>query len=140
MLVGVYCINPLTFEPGCSGWEDRPRFGERTRIQWMGGLAKIKSQNYRHVGRGLLHKPAAYLNQDVRDRRIDQDLGREPGFNGWEDWPRSKVRITAMLVGVYCINPLQILNKYFGLHWRTGSLPSVKNDRHILWRSVQILQ
>ncbi len=58
MLVGVYCINPLTFEPGFKGSEDRPRFGERTRIQWMGGLAKIKSQYYRHVGRGLLHKPA----------------------------------------------------------------------------------
>src|SRR5690606_23742581 len=106
MLVVVYGITMLTFEPGFKGSEDRPRFGERTRIQWMGGLAKIKSQYYRHVGRGLLHKPAAYLNQDVRDRRIDQDLGREPGFNGWEDWPRSKVRITAMLVGVYCINPL----------------------------------
>ncbi len=48
--------------------------------------------------------PSAPLG--VRDGRIDQDLGREPGFNGWEDWPRSKVRITAMLVGVYCINPL----------------------------------
>src|SRR5690606_39579126 len=89
-----------------TGWEDRPRFGERTRIQWMGGLAKIKSQNYRHVGRGLLHKPAAYLNQDSRDAWIDQDLGREPGFNGWEDWPGSKVSITAMMVGVYSINPL----------------------------------
>jgi len=58
MLVGVYCINPLTFEPGFKGSEDRPRFGERTRIQWMRGWDKIKSQYYRHVGRGLLHKPA----------------------------------------------------------------------------------
>ena len=91
--------------------QDTPRRLSKSRCRsgyGMRGWTKIKSQYYRHVGRGLLHKPAAYLNQDVRDRRIDQDLGREPGFNGWEDWPRSKVSITAMLVGVYCINPLHI--------------------------------
>ena len=38
--------------------QDAPR---RRSGYGMGGLAKIKSQYYRHVGRGLLHKPAAYF-------------------------------------------------------------------------------
>ncbi len=29
------------------------------------------------------------LNQDVRDSRMDQDLGFEPGCSGFEDGPRS---------------------------------------------------
>ncbi len=60
------------------------------------------------------------LNQDGKDERMGQDYGLTPPEKA------------AKCVGAYGIRPLHILNTYCGLYWRTGPLPSVKNDRHFL--------